>query len=236
MATGFGYYLAGVGTVVIALTAGFGGGILLTDRFTSTSAVPEKSRIARVMEDQKPAAVPQETMGTASVIEEQSKPEPKLTSVPEVSISPIEIPEAPTPVTPRSATERAPVVAAPAVTPLTSVPMRAVAKPQPPAQRSIELAPSRPNPELIVEKPLKKEPRREAKNKRKKEKDSVKIRVKKDNENTRYIVRTADGRAPSGQEVEELKERLRMRRNRSPDQPALSYQPQGRTIFGLFGN
>ena len=53
MTSSFMVYWAGVGTVVVALVGGFGGGMLVADRLSSSGSVPApgKSRLAQVMAD-----------------------------------------------------------------------------------------------------------------------------------------------------------------------------------------
>ncbi len=49
-------FMAGVGTVAAALVVGFGGGMILAERFTSTTAVPEQSKIEKRNNDQREEA------------------------------------------------------------------------------------------------------------------------------------------------------------------------------------
>ena len=64
MTSTFTVYWAGVGTVVVALVGGFGGGMLVADRLSSSGSVPApgKSRLAQVMADyERPKPVHVET-------------------------------------------------------------------------------------------------------------------------------------------------------------------------------
>ena len=64
MTSSFTVYWAGVGTVVVALVGGFGGGMLVADRLSSSGSLPApgKSRLAQVMADyERPKPVHVET-------------------------------------------------------------------------------------------------------------------------------------------------------------------------------
>ena len=63
MTSSFTVYWAGVGTVVVALVGGFGGGMLVADRLSAGSVpAPGKSRLAQVMADyERPKPVHVET-------------------------------------------------------------------------------------------------------------------------------------------------------------------------------
>ncbi len=54
MASSFKAYMAGVGTVAVAIVLGFGGGLLIAQRFGSDTAVPEQSKITKSNQDTKP--------------------------------------------------------------------------------------------------------------------------------------------------------------------------------------
>lgn len=55
MASSFKAYMAGVGTVAVAVVLGFGGGVLIAQRFASDTAVQEQSKIAKAKQDTKQA-------------------------------------------------------------------------------------------------------------------------------------------------------------------------------------
>lgn len=60
MSSAFKAYMAGVGTVAVAIALGFGGGYLIAERFGSDTAVPEQSKIAKAkQQDKKQAEAPQ---------------------------------------------------------------------------------------------------------------------------------------------------------------------------------
>lgn len=59
MSSMFKAYMAGVGSVAVAITLGFGGGYLIAERFGSDTAVPAQSRIEKAkQQDSKQAAAP----------------------------------------------------------------------------------------------------------------------------------------------------------------------------------
>jgi len=100
MTSPFKAYLAGVGTVTVAIALGFGGGLLIAERFGSTTAVPEQTKFALARQSdinnsEKPAVTAtkpaiSETTGTA----ESNRPGPSpetfapIVSLPTAAASP----------------------------------------------------------------------------------------------------------------------------------------------------
>jgi len=60
MASSFKAYMAGVGTVAVAVVLGFGGGVIIAQRFGSDTAVQEQSKIAKAKQDAKQAEAPKQ--------------------------------------------------------------------------------------------------------------------------------------------------------------------------------
>ncbi len=97
MSSAFKAYMAGVGTVAVAIALGFGGGYLIAERFGSDTAVPEQSKIAKAkQQDKKQAEAPQipaikpvvtQTIGAAVSGHPQPSPQDfaPVVSVPPVS-------------------------------------------------------------------------------------------------------------------------------------------------------
>lgn len=100
MSSLFKAYMAGVGTVAVAITLGFGGGYLIAERFGSDTAVPEQSKIAKAkQQDIKHAEAPvpavkpvvTQTVGAATNGHPQPSPQDfaPIVSLPPVSANPL---------------------------------------------------------------------------------------------------------------------------------------------------
>ena len=82
MTSPFKAYLAGVGSVAVAIAIGFGGGLLIAERFSSTTAVPEQSKVAKQQDTKQsgkpaPTAKPAETETTGVAGNNHPQPSPQ---------------------------------------------------------------------------------------------------------------------------------------------------------------
>ena len=238
-------YWAGVGTVVIALAGGFGGGIFFADRLSSSSAVPAsgKSRLAQVTADsERPKLFNAEMAERAAPPENHPiiSPAAPIASKPAMPDAPPKVPVA-EPV-PHRVTEP---IAATAIAAIqnASQPKQARIKhlASERAHNKAKLADARPERFVGSERVRVNSTNRvetsEAIRERtqKEKKDSEKVQIRRiERGGVRYVVRTRDDRQVSEAEVEKLTAILR---SRSRDQaereaPRLSYQQERRDPFG----
>ena len=219
MTSTFTVYWAGVGTVVVALVGGFGGGMLVADRLSSSGSVPApgKSRLAQVMADyERPKPVHVETTESLQpVVPAKSVDEPK---------SGAEVLEVQNPLAEPAPQMRERTSASAAA----SVPAAAPSVPAPPKRLPVERAlgtkakvvdvnptsGAASEPRRIVESldsaETRKVARKRAQEPRKNASENAHVR-RIENDGVRYVVRTRDGRQANAAEVEKLKAILRAR-------------------------
>ena len=238
MTSTFTVYWAGVGTVVVALVGGFGGGMLVADRLSSSGAVPApgKSRLAQVMADyERPKPVHVETPES---LPPKSVDEPK---------SGAEVVEVQNPLAEPAPQTRERTSASAAA----SVPAAAPSVPAPPKRLPVERAlgttakvvdvnptsGAAGEPRRIVESldsaETRKVARKRAQEPRKNASENAHVR-RIESDGVRYVVRTRDGRQANAAEVEKLKAILRARHTAyaESEAPRMSYQTERRDPFG----
>ena len=242
MTSTFTVYWAGVGTVVVALVGGFGGGMLVADRLSSSGSVPApgKSRLAQVMADyERPKPVHVETPESLQpVVPPKSVDEPKTGA---------EVLEVRNPLAEPAPQMRERTSASAAA----SVPAAAPSVPAPPKRLPLERAlgtkakvvdvnptsGAASEPRRIVESldraETRKVARKRAQEPRKNASENAHVR-RIENDGVRYVVRTRDGRQANAAEVEKLKAILRARHTAyaESEAPRMSYQPERRDPFG----
>ena len=237
-------YWAGVGTVVIALAGGFGGGIFVADRLSSSSAVPApgKSRLAEVTADsERPKPVNAEMAERAAPPENHPiiSPAAPIASKPAMPDAPPKVPVV-KPV-PHRVTE-----------PIAATAIAAIQNASQPKQARIKhLASERAHNKAKVAAKSERfvgservrvnstnraetsEALRERTQKEKKNSEKVQIR-RIERGGVRYVVRTRDDRQVSEAEVEKLTAILRSRSSDHAEReaPRLSYQQERRDPFG----
>ena len=243
MTSTFTVYWAGVGTVVVALVGGFGGGMLVADRLSSSGSVPApgKSRLAQVMADyERPKPVHVET--TESL---QPAVPPKSVNEPKSGAEVLEVRNPPVAESALQMRERtsAPVAASvPAAVPSVPAPLK-----HPPLERALgtnakvvnvnPTSGAASEPRRIVESldraETRKVARKRAQEPRKNASENAHVR-RIENDGVRYVVRTRDGRQANAAEVEKLKAILRARHTAyaESEAPRMSYQTERRDPFG----
>ena len=242
MTSTFTVYWAGVGTVVVALVGGFGGGMLVADRLSSSGSVPApgKSRLAQVMADyERPKPVHVEmTESLQPAVPPKSLDEPKSGA----EVLEVQNPLAEPAPQMRERTSASAAASVPAAAPSVPAPLN-----RPPVERALGTKAKVVNvnptsgaasePRRIVESldraETRKVARKRAQEPRKNASENAHVR-RIESDGVRYVVRTRDGRQANAAEVEKLKAILRARHTAyaESEAPRMSYQTERRDPFG----